>query len=108
MKLKTLKSSINTLPNRVKVLDTKAGATQMERGGSWMAKRERVAMRHGYRCAACDRVLMPGQWECDHIIPREQGGSNDESNLQPLCQVPCHQNKTAQEAKARNRRVENI
>ncbi|ARU06744.1 hypothetical protein CCO03_08700 [Comamonas serinivorans] len=73
----------------------------MERGSGWMAKRERVALRHGYRCAACDRVLMPGAWECDHIVPREQGGSNAESNLQPLCKDPCHREKSAREAHQR-------
>lgn len=83
---------------RVGVLNTKAGATEMERGSAWMSKRERVAQRHGYKCAACGLVLQPGRWECDHIIPREQGGSNDEGNLQPLCTRPCHEAKTAREA----------
>lgn len=83
---------------RVGVLAPKAGATDMERGRAWMSKRERVAQRYGYRCAACGLVLLPGKWDCDHIIPRERGGSNDESNLQPLCKRPCHEAKTAREA----------
>lgn len=104
MTLATLKPRLQTLnTNRLKVLDTKAGATQMERGRAWMEKRERVALRHGYRCAGCGRLLLPRQWECDHIVPREQGGSNDESNLQPLCTDPCHKAKTAREAEARAR-----
>ncbi|WP_418236056.1 HNH endonuclease [Comamonas serinivorans] len=44
---------------------------------------------------------MPGAWECDHIVPREQGGSNAESNLQPLCKDPCHREKSAREAHQR-------
>lgn len=101
MGLQTLKPRLSTLKtDKVKVLEPKAGATQMERGRAWMSKRERVAQRFGYRCAECGLVLMPGKWECDHIVPREQGGSNDEANLQSLC-VPCHQAKTAREAKAR-------
>ena len=77
------------------------GATEMERGRAWMAKRERVALRYGYRCASCGLVLLPGGWECDHIVPREQGGSNDESNLQPMCKEPCHRLKSASEAECR-------
>ena len=69
----------------------------MERGRAWMAKRERVALRFGYRCAGCGLVLLKGRWQCDHIVPREQGGSNDESNLQPLCTTPCHEAKTARD-----------
>ena len=112
MALKTLKSRLQTLRlDRIKTLDTKAGATEMERGRAWMAKRQRVALAHNYRCAACGLLLMPGRlpdgrsrWQCDHVIPREQGGSNDESNLQPLCTVPCHEAKSAEEAKARGGR----
>ena len=73
----------------------------MERGGAWMAKRERVALAHNYRCAMCGLLWLPHRGHIDHIIPREQGGSNDESNLQPLCIEPCHAIKTASEAKHR-------
>ena len=46
------------------------------------------------RCATCGRspkyekVIL----EVDHIIPRDRGGSNEESNLQPLCKE-CNQGK---------------
>lgn len=112
MALTTLKPRLQVAKlDRLKTLDTKVGATEMERGRAWMAKRDRVAQAHGYRCAACGLVLMPGRladgrskWQCDHVIPREQGGSNDESNLQPLCTSPCHDAKSADEAKARSGR----
>lgn len=112
MGLTTLKPRLATLKtDKVKVLEPKAGATQMERGRAWMSKRERVAQRFGYRCAECGLVLMPGKWECDHIVPREQGGSNDESNLQSLCawtdefgrKRGCHVEKTAKEAAERSK-----
>jgi 5-methylcytosine-specific restriction endonuclease McrA len=83
------------------MLQAKAGTTEMERGRAWMAKRERVALRYHYLCAGCGLVLQKGEWECDHIVAREQGGSNNESNLQPLCKDPCHKAKTAREASAR-------
>lgn len=85
------------------VLDTKAGATPMEGGSAWMAKRHRVAERYGYRCANCGAVWVSTRDEIDHIVPRERGGSNDESNLQPLCNHPCHAEKTAREAAERAR-----
>lgn len=102
MALKTLRNTVPMLDTtRVKVLETKAGATPMERGRSWMNKRERVALRYRYRCAKCGMPWVSSRDHIDHIVPREQGGSNDESNLQPLCDVPCHAEKTAAENKAR-------
>ena len=102
MDLATLKPRLSTSKTHtVQVLDRKPGATEMERGSAWMSKRDRVAKRYGYRCAACGLVLLSGKWECDHIVPREQGGSNDESNLQPLCKDPCHREKSAKEAGGR-------
>lgn len=103
MSLATLKPRLGTVSaNRVKVLDTKAGTTEMERGRAWMAKRQRVALAHGYLCAGCGLTWRSHHDQIDHRIPREQGGSNDESNLQPLC-LPCHQAKTAAEAARRAR-----
>jgi 5-methylcytosine-specific restriction endonuclease McrA len=82
------------------MLEAKAGTTEMERGRAWMAKRQRVALAHGYQCVTCRRAWVAHKDQIDHRIPREQGGSNDESNLQPLCK-DCHDTKTAAEAKAR-------
>jgi 5-methylcytosine-specific restriction endonuclease McrA len=103
MKLKTLKPRVQTAStSRVKVLDTKAGATEMERGRAWMARRHRIALAHGYQCAACGCIWVPNRDQIDHKVPREQGGSNDDSNLQPLCKE-CHDTKTAAEARQRAR-----
>jgi len=102
MSLATLKPRLATLKTTAtRILETKAGATPMERGRAWMAKRERVALAHGYRCAKCGRVWISSRDHIDHKIPREQGGSNDESNLQPLCNEPCHAEKTKAEAAQR-------
>lgn len=38
--------------------------------------------------------------EVDHITPKVLGGSDQDSNLQPLC-GDCHKAKTAKEASAR-------
>ena len=100
-RLQTLKPRLATSSlSRVKVLDTKAGATERIRGGKWMAIRQRVALAHGYRCAGCGCVWVSSRDQIDHIIPLEQGGSNEDSNLQPLCNT-CHEAKTSAEARAR-------
>ena len=85
----------------VKGLDTKAGATERIRGRTWMDIRREVLLRDGYSCKVCGRVHASN--EVDHIVPLEQGGSNDASNLQTLCGGPagCHTKKSAFEAKAR-------
>lgn len=41
--------------------------------------------------------------EVDHRVPLEQGGTNDDDNLQTLCGGPdgCHTRKSKEEAKNR-------
>jgi len=39
-------------------------------------------------------VWIPFRDQIDHKVPRAEGGSNDDSNLQPLCDK-CHKEKTA-------------
>jgi 5-methylcytosine-specific restriction protein A len=52
-------------------------------------------------CRAC---LSAPSVEADHIIPKAEGGTDDESNGQGLCE-PCHTAKTKAEiARARGRR----
>ena len=36
----------------------------------------------------------------DHVVPLHLGGTEDESNLQCLAQVPCHETKTRREMAA--------
>lgn len=39
----------------------------------------------------------------DHVVPKAEGGTDDDDNLQSICE-PCHAVKTAQEsARARSR-----
>ena len=100
MTLKTLKSSLPILNTaRVKVLDTKAGATPRIRGNRWMKIRQATLVAGSFTCVDCGRVHASN--EVDHDTPLEQGGSNDESNLQPLHKNPCHAAKTKREAQAR-------
>ena len=73
-----------------------------ERGYSrgWKALRKRVMDRDKWLCQPC---LAGGRvtpaTECDHVLPKAQGGTDDETNLQAIC-GPCHQAKTEREAAA--------
>lgn len=54
----------------------------------------RVFLKFDGHCPKCTRKLMPGQWACDHIVALINGGKHEEANLQPLCNSPCHSEKT--------------
>ena len=102
MKLQRLAPRLGSMDTRrIKTLEAKAGTTPRIRGDAWMAIRRRVLVRDGYACQSCGIVRMDN--EIDHRVPLEQGGSNDDDNLQPLCGGPdgCHARKTRAEAKAR-------
>jgi 5-methylcytosine-specific restriction protein A len=52
-------------------------------------------------CHAAGRVVLATQR--DHVVPLAEGGRDDDSNIQPLCE-DCHRSKTQREAaRARGR-----
>ena len=51
-----------------------------------------LAYRQEYKCRTC-AILLPPDFEVDHIRALEDGGEDVASNLQCLC-VPCHKTKT--------------
>ena len=99
MKLRVLKPRVQTLKaSRVQTLDIKAGATKRITGYTWQQIRKAVMARDHYQCQLCGCVGI--DHEVDHVVPLEQGGSNDMGNLRLTC-VECHKAKTAREASAR-------
>ena len=52
------------------------------------------------RCEACHVELLPGDWDCDHLVPLRKGGTNEIENLRILCK-PCHKLKTAEDRRRR-------
>jgi 5-methylcytosine-specific restriction protein A len=52
---------------------------------AWKSLRMRILVRDSYRCRECGRVVYGKAAHVDHIIPLEDGGTDDESNLQTLC-----------------------
>lgn len=60
------------------------------------ARHERPSMRRqNHRCMHCGDRTSHGRMEIDHIMPVSRDGSNDESDLQALCQE-CNMRKGAQ------------
>lgn len=104
MAMKMLKPKLAVLnTNRVRVLDTKAGATERVRGSAWMKVRHAVLARDLYTCAGCG--LVRRDHEVDHVQPLEQGGdAMGLHNMQLLCAGPdgCHARKSAAEGKVRH------
>lgn len=86
-------------PQHTRIHDRKRG-TAAERGytgKAWERTRRRVFARDLYKCQSCGRLVMgKGEAHCDHIVPKEAGGSDDDTNLQTLCRT-CHSRKTATE-----------
>lgn len=71
--------------------------TERGYGHAWRLLREKVLQRDNYLCVMClasDRVVEAT--DVDHIVGKENGGSDDLNNLQSLCS-PCHNEKTAKE-----------
>ncbi|MDZ7863372.1 HNH endonuclease [Acidovorax sp.] len=97
-------ATLNAAP--VRVLHTKAGASERVRGSAWMARKAAVQVRDCFTCANCG--LVRDDHDVDHIVPLEQGGDPMAmNNLQLLCSGPdrCHAKKTAREAGLRAGRL---
>lgn len=74
-------------------------ASRHERGygTEWDRLRKRILARDCHLCQPCKRsgVIKVGN-QVDHIKPKAQGGTDDESNLEVLC-ATCHTEKTIRE-----------
>lgn len=101
-RLQSLRPQVASLPSRLKstfTLGKEHEAYGQGRGGRpWRRKREAVLKRDGYICQPCKRENCTTlATEVDHVIPQAEGGSEDESNLQAICET-CHKKKTRAEA----------
>jgi len=66
----------------------------------WAARRQRILVRDAYACRVCDEIVAGKAAHVDHRIPLEDGGTDDDANLQTLC-VRCHGAKTREEQRRR-------
>jgi 5-methylcytosine-specific restriction protein A len=64
-------------------------------GNRWRIRRNKFLKKHPL-CADPDQVhtIPVKSTDVDHIIPKKNGGTDDEGNLQALCHT-CHSRKTA-------------
>lgn len=62
---------------------------------AWQARRLRILRRDHYLCQKCGAPAGKSA-PVDHKIPKSQGGTDDDGNLQTLC-IRCHGRKTVRE-----------
>jgi 5-methylcytosine-specific restriction enzyme A len=68
-------------------------------GFAWQQLRRRYLRLHP-ECVTCGADAT----EVDHMLPLQDGGTNDDDNLQALCHA-CHSRKTLHESQARWQRT---
>ena len=70
-----------------------------KRGAMTPQRRAKIfAARQGI-CHKCTRKLVPADdWDIDHILALENGGTDEDENLAPCCDW-CHVSKTADDHK---------
>jgi 5-methylcytosine-specific restriction protein A len=77
--------------------DRSGSTTSRNYGHAWRIKRARILKRDHYLCQSCAKIgRVTSASEVDHVVSRANGGTEDDDNLQSLCN-PCHKAKTATE-----------
>jgi len=104
MKLTALKSRLQSAAPRVATLTARPGVVvERKRGYAGVLDRKRIRARD---CSLCQECKRRGRTTIghpvDHIIALADGGTDDDDNKETLC-VPCHDAKSAREARARVR-----
>jgi len=95
--VKALKPRLGQLNTLRLTTVNQAAATPRLRGRSWMARRSLWLSAHPLCCMCQAEGRTTAGAEVDHITPLWQGGADDESNYQTLCEAH-HKAKTAREA----------
>lgn len=84
--------------------DQRRGSPQARGYGSDWQRVSREQRRREPQCRHCGWPGSPeNPLQADHIVPKEEAGRNDPSNLQTLCR-DCHNRKSAADRRRQNRR----
>jgi 5-methylcytosine-specific restriction protein A len=102
--MRTLKPKLQALnTSRVPVLAVQPGRIERKRGSAGVKDRNAIKDRD---CGLCQECKRRGRTTVgsvvDHIQPLWDGGSDEPENKELLC-IPCHDVKTAREARQRAR-----
>lgn len=82
-------------PNKVRVLSNNRRARKIKAGGKLSNDIfDRLMLLQKETCICCRVNLLITKTHLDHIVPLSKGGSNDDKNVQLLCQV-CNNRKHA-------------
>lgn len=102
-RLTTLKPRLRALPAKLQSIsrspnsDGRASRHVRGYGTAWDKLRIRILKRDNGLCLVCrDAGRLTLAQHVDHITPKAEGGTDDESNLQSICE-PCHNEKTKAE-----------
>jgi 5-methylcytosine-specific restriction protein A len=68
-------------------------------GRKWQPIRAAVLRRDAYICQHCGQPAGKSA-HVDHIVPKAEGGTDDQDNLETLCRG-CHSRKTVRENRGR-------
>lgn len=86
---------VNMNSNRVKMSQRPCAAGGGTKRSVSESRKKMIAASQGWKCSHCKSQL-DYNYQIDHIIRLEYGGSNEPSNLTALC-PNCHTKKTIQE-----------
>lgn len=101
MKLTTLKTRLQSASARLPVLTQRPNVVERKRGYAGVMDRKRIRARDCGLCQECKRQgRTTAGYPVDHIIALADGGTDDDDNKETLCQ-PCHDAKSAREARQR-------
>ncbi len=75
-------------PNRGRMYQQTRRAKKAANGGSFTTSEWQSLKQHyEFRCLCCSQKEPYIELTIDHVVPVTQGGSNDISNIQPLCLI---------------------